>query len=115
MSYWTKRRRLHENIDLHMSTIELASQTTVDENSLQTLQDTQLLLPDLTETNFVNDLNAYCSDDTSSESMDSKNDIAELIANWAIQYNITHSALSALLKILVEKYPNIPTDAITLL
>lgn len=58
------------------------------------------------------DLDDDCSD---SDALSETTDDTEGLAEWAAEYNVSHNALSALLKILRQKGLNVPLDARTLM
>lgn len=59
------------------------------------------------------DTSVYCSD--SEELPKESKDLSKTFKEWSIKHNITHSALSELLHIIHNSFPNLPLDSRTLL
>lgn len=57
----------------------------------------------------------FDSDNNSVDSEDEVNHLESNLASWALEENITHSALNKLLKFLKYHHPSLPVDARTLL
>ena len=78
------------------------------------------------DASFMNDYvaSAYSTHDESGVSADNTSDsdsdldeinLADELAEWAIQYNISHTALKGLLQLLRKRYPDLPKDPRTVL
>lgn len=70
---------------------------------------------DASDSDFYRDCDDFDDDDNDAGEESVKHDLADDLVDWALKYNITMVALTALLSILKVHHPNLPKDARTLL
>ena len=141
-SYWTKRRKLHANVDIELAKIaqenaafeahlvnpqlqgndqldqtvnEPSSSQQTDHNSI----DVRIMVPpeertDSSRSDSESD-SSYSDDEDQVGPVDDSDKFANRLAECATQYAVSLNALQALLGILRERYPELPKDPRTLL
>lgn len=117
-SYWTLKRKSRERVNQQLESIQSgfalgcrAENVPVDNYEYPVNNEEDFMD---CESSFPEELDSLQSDNSISGEEEEAH-MESRLASWALQQNITHSALSNLFKILKYHHPSLPADARTLL
>lgn len=117
-SYWTLKRKSRERVNQQMESVQCGfgfgcSAENLPTDNYEYPVNTDEDFMDY-EPSFPEELDSLQSDKSSSGEEEEAH-LESRLATWALEENITHSALNKLLGILKDDHPSLPADARTLL
>ena len=120
-SYWTLKRKSRARVNSQLESVHSGVPVEANEAYKDACTEFQAYVNEEfmdCESSFAEpqEFNSLDSDESSSlDSEDEGNNLENDLATWALEENITHSAVNKLLKILKYHHPSLPVDARTLL
>ncbi|KAJ8018126.1 hypothetical protein HOLleu_44057 [Holothuria leucospilota] len=130
LSYWTKRRRIHQAVNEHIQAIQSASSNdnVGDKDSSNCESEERVsspsnvsdgeqcvslpsVIPCSVASSSETDEDCSHSDSNDSAVSDNDIDLCDKLSDWAVAFNIPHVALNGLLETLREYHPGLPKDS----